>query len=324
MLNTIINTKMNSYKILIFLIFSVSLFGIISCSSQKEEENIHSNGYTFPYKIDNPDFVYRLPESLSEISGISFYKKNKIACIQDERAIIYIYDTKKEKISSKIDFGKNNDYEDIAITENTAYVLRSDGTVFKVVNIDNKKKTETIKIETPLSSKNNTEGLLFDKNSNSLLIACKSSPSINKKEKHKGFKAIYKLDLETNKLIKKPEYLINLSYIDSLSELSNLDKFVIEKSQKVKLFKYDYSFQPSGIAICPKNENNIYIISSIRKLLIVMNKEEEILDVIKLDGQIFNQPEGICFSKSGDLYISNEGKNGTGNIIKFNRIINLE
>ena len=60
------------------------------------------------------------------------------------------------------------------------------------------------------------------------------------------------------------------------------------------------------------------MISSIGKLLLTINRNGKILDIIELDKNIFNQPEGICFSKERNMFISNEGKNGGGNIVKFN------
>ena len=40
--------------------------------------------------------------------------------------------------------------------------------------------------------------------------------------------------------------------------------------------------------------------------------------VKELDEKLFRQPEGICFSPEGDMYISNEGQGGKGYILKFN------
>ena len=48
-----------------------------------------------------------------------------------------------------------------------------------------------------------------------------------------------------------------------------------------------------------------------------VNRKGKILDLQDLDTEIFSQPEGICFSPSGDLFISNEGKGRKGYILKF-------
>lgn len=304
-----------------YFLFSIVIISITSCNPQKEEKKqIAGNREkedSIPYDLMNPDIVYHLPSYLKEISGISYYKKNKIACIQDERAIIYIYDIQKKKITSKFDFGKNNDYEDIALVDDTVYILRSDGNIFKVKNIDTKRKIKTIEIETPLKKINDTEGLVYDKSTNSLLIACKESPSINTKELYKGFKAIYRFDLNNDKFIEKPEYLIDLSKLYDNNN-GSVKKLFIETAKKLNLTSGDNIFYPSGLAIPPFDDEKIYVISSIGKLLLIINRQGKILDIIELDKNIFNQPEGICFSKDGNMFISNEGKNGGGNIVKFN------
>jgi hypothetical protein len=82
------------------------------------------------------------------------------------------------------------------------------------------------------------------------------------------------------------------------------------------LVESETSFQPSGIAIHPRSEE-IYIISSVGKLLIILNREGKVLDVKEFDPAIFRQPEGICFSPEGDMYISNEGQGGKGYVLKF-------
>jgi hypothetical protein len=48
-----------------------------------------------------------------------------------------------------------------------------------------------------------------------------------------------------------------------------------------------------------------------------MKRDGSVSHIKTLDKRIFRQPEGISFSSGGDLYISNEGDNGRGNILKF-------
>ena len=65
----------------------------------------------------------------------------------------------------------------------------------------------------------------------------------------------------------------------------------------------------SRLAACVnilENMNSIYV------------WEGKVQDVKELDPKLFRQPEGICFSPIGDMYISNEGQGGKGYILKFN------
>ena len=293
----------------------VVFIALVSFCNPYSEQKLSMNNHKFVYELETPDDRFKLPSYLEEISGLSYYGKGKIACVQDEKANIYVLNLEQEKITKKYDFGDDADYEDIAIVDNTAYILRSNGQIFRVENF--KKKSRKVKrYKTTLKEKNDTEGMAFDPVSNALLITCKGSPSVKKEDKYEGYKAVYKFDLETEALIEDPHFLINLERLDSYIDRNAFTRFSIKVAKMLRLIESETSFQPSGIAIHPLN-GEIYIISSVGKLLIVMNKQGKVLNVKEMDPKIFRQPEGICFSPSGDLYISNEGQGGKGYILKF-------
>lgn len=267
------------------------------------------------YNLDNPDHRYTMPASLEEISGISWTGKGTLACIQDENGIVYCYSLEEEKVVSEVKFGKDGDYEDISVVKNTAYVLKSNGHIFRVKNF----KNDEIKVKrykTLLSNKNDAEGMVYDSSQNRLLIACKGSPSIEKENPHKGYRAVYSFDLETNQLLEEPVYLNDLHKIDSYKDQDNFTQFSSKLSKILGITDPYGNFRPSGIAIHPLTDE-IYMISSVGKLLIVLDRDGYILGVQALDPNLFRQPEGICFSPEGDLYISNEGRGGKGYVLKF-------
>ena len=65
---------------------------------------------------------------------MSYYKKDQLVCIQDEKDNIYFFDLDKGEVKKKIEFGKNADYEGIEILDNTAWVLKSNGNLYEVEN----------------------------------------------------------------------------------------------------------------------------------------------------------------------------------------------
>ena len=271
--------------------------------------------YDIGYDLENHDARYKLPEYLEEISGLSYYGKGKIACVQDEKAHIYILNLEQEKIIKRYKFGDDADYEDIAVVGKTAYILRNNGHIYRVKDFK-KKDRKVKKYKTPLKEKNDTEGIAYDPVLNALLIACKGSPSIEKENKYKGFKAIYKFDLETEELVDKPNFLVDLERLDSYIDQNAFKRLSVQVAKRLRLIESETSFQPSGIAIHPVS-GEIYIISSVGKLLIILNNKGKVMVVQELDPKIFRQPEGICFSPTGDLFISNEGQGGKGYILKF-------
>src|SRR5262249_20656543 len=79
----------------------------------------------------------KLDLKLREISGIVWDKKRDIFIAEeDEGGNVYILD-KSEALMNTFPFEANGDYEDIALVDTTAYILRSDGTIFKcLVNLN--------------------------------------------------------------------------------------------------------------------------------------------------------------------------------------------
>ncbi len=303
---------------IVILIILVS--PIFSVAQEKDERILYEMpGYNFPYHISKPDDSWKLPKTLREISGISYINENEIACIQDEKGNIYIFNFKKNEITQKIDFGENGDYEDIQIVDNDAWILKSNGTLYQAVDFLSKNEIITNKYRTPLRKENDPEGLGYDPANNNLLIACKGHPFVEDKY-GKEYKAIYDFDLEDKKLVTPPGIIIELDSIKYHLNYNTMTHLGMELLAYFDESKGDLSFQPSGISIHPIT-GNIYVIASVGNLLIVFSREGEMLSIVKLRSKYFPQPEGICFSPEAIMYISNEGKDDKGTILKFNRII---
>ena len=285
---------------LIISIFSMYLFDSNSWNYQDSFYKLKIDSHT--YNLKDPTQRWDLPNELEEVSGLSYYSKNHLACIQDEDGIFYIYDLKKNEIVRKDQFGKKGDYEGVEVIKDTAYVLKSNGEIF-YFHLKKKGIGEVKKIKTDLSKRNDAEGLGFHEGSNELLITCKEEPG-TKKVDIENSRAIYRVDLLDNKFKKKPRYIIDGKSYNKMLEEKGLSK------------KKHKPFKPSGVAVHPKN-HHIFIIGTVGKMMIILNPEGEIHDLIPLNPKIFWQPEGICFSPNGDLYISSEGRGKKGYILKF-------
>ena len=309
--------------IFIILIILVPFIQKRTCLSQKRDSIISENGnkgsdyLVLPYTLGRPLKKYKLPHCLDEISGLSFLSQNMLACIQDEKGILYVFDLEKGKVIEKLAFGEERDYEDIEVVEKNAYILQSNGTILKVKNIgDGTPKVK--KYNTRLSKKNDAEGLAYDDESNALLIACKDSPYLKKKSRTlNGKRAIYRFDLGTGKISKKPVCIIDMEDLKYHNDYFLYTKSFIGVIKRLNPLRSNINFCPSGIAIHPKTKN-LYIISSVDKMLIVLNREGQIISTNKLNKKIFKQPEGICFNSEGDLFISNEKNGSRANILMFN------
>jgi uncharacterized protein YjiK len=234
--------------------------------------------------------AWELPAVLTEVSGTAWYDTDKIAAVQDESGIIFIYDLRTKKISREIHFAGKGDYEGIAVKDNSFYVLRSDGTI---IEVDDSGKSSEHK--THLTIKNDTEGLFLDRKSNRLLVALKAADAA-----HPGKKNIYAFDLGSKKLSDQPVISIDAN-----------DPALGGKSKK------DDKLQPSDIAVHPST-GDVYVTDGANPALLVISSDGKIKERYTLDRSLFPQPEGITFAPGGTLYISSEGVKGNGKIMKVN------
>lgn len=269
-------------------LMAVSWLLLNSCGPAKKknnEERIPETGVFRGYDFARPVAKIKLPKSLKEISGLSYYKNNQLVCINDEEGRIFVYDLAQEAITEKIDFGKAGDYEGVEFVGNEVFVMKSNG---KIKAFDMLTHSER-EIDCSNPDVVEYEGLGYDIHTNSLLLATKEH--IQSKDEEK---LIYSYDLTSGRLNKR----------------FNITKDMVRGDNSKE------DFRPSGIAVHPIN-GDIYIIASQGKKLLTLTKEGVRKDLIALKDKLFTQPEGICFAPTGDLYISSEGDDKKGYILKF-------
>ena len=242
------------------------------------------------------DQRWELPGNLVEISGMAPYGAY-FACIQDEDGTIFMFNPKTGKVDREIPFGPFGDYEGIAIVGDTAWVLRSDGRLFELPQFA-RAMTAIVEYETPLSAKNNCEGLFYDRKNNRLLVSVKDKDPVGGTD----YKGIYAFDLRLKKMLMDPIYKIG-EHRDAG-----------ETSQKIKGSK-GKTVRPSEIAIHPRT-GELYVLDGPASGLLVLNEKGEIVREYALDKKDFPQAEGLIINANGDIYISNEGGKGTATILK--------
>ena len=275
---------MKNFKILFFC-----LTLLYACEPKKKSQD-KSETTTFqhvnlPYNFEEPTEKYVLPDKLKEISGLSYFKNNQLVCVNDEVGKIFIYDINEKKIVDNIPFGKNGDYEGVEVVGDEVFVLKSNGKLkgFKI--------GEAFEREIDCSEPEviEYEGLGYDPKSKRLLLVAKERvKSVDDK------KMVYAYDFDRKVLF----------------------KHIAIPQEQVTDDANGKDFKPSGIAVHPKTGQTFIIASSGKKLLVLSEKgQKEAL--ISLNPKIYRQPEGICFSPDGDLFISSEGKDGDGYILRF-------
>lgn len=239
---------------------------------------------------------WELPEQLKEISAIEWLNDTSIAAVQDEEGIIFIYDLLKKKVVQEIEFGSAGDYEGLAINDNNAYVLESNGKISIIQNYKSENRTLT-EYKTIFSVKNDMESLELDNEHDRLLVIPKERGVDSDR-----YKGVYAFSLKDKVLDEKPIFKIDMA-----------DE-VLKHHRKKKLHK---TFRPSDMAIHPQTKE-IYLLDGADAKLLILDKNGKAKSVYTLDDTLFPQPEGITFSPNGTLYLSSEGgKNSVGTITEL-------
>jgi len=301
-----INSIINNYTISVFPnrtytlgLFATSLLLLFAGCDEKTEK---INNELYPaklydeiqYDLSKPDTTFLMPRDLTEISGLTNFNDQYLLAVQDENGIVFQVNTQTGQVDRKVYFGKNGDFEGIEYVDPIVYIAKSNGDLYWFEYPLSKNKVKSDRIKTALKRQNDIEGLGFHSSDSSLVLMCKGGSA----------KSIYFFNPRTTTLDSEPVLSISVDQIRDFVTKNN-----IQTVRKVK-------FKPSGIAVHPIT-GEIFILAHTGKALLILDKQLEISSFVQLNPFRFQQPEGICFTSDGTLYISNEGKIRNGNILKF-------
>lgn len=242
------------------------------------------------YDLNNPT-IFSLPIGLAEISGIAYYPKDSsVFAIIDEAGTLFKIYLNGTGIIKKWTYDKKEDFEDIIMVDSTFYVLISNGDLESLKFSGDSIITNKSDLAGNSKKVNEFETLYHD-DSLGIILMCKECEDDQKSKvtaiKYNPDSMNYRLGL----------FSINAEQVTKLSG---------EKKLHLK---------PSAAAIHPVTKE-LYIISSVNKLLLIADKSGNVKEVYPLDPVIYKQPEGITFTPWGDLLISNEAaESGNPNIL---------
>ena len=255
-----------------------------------------TNDYDFKDASKSYEIVNRweLPVELDEVSGIHWISDSRIACIQDEDGIIFVYDLQSSKIIKQYRFAGPGDYEALSFLNGEYWVIESSGKLYNIKDLNGQEK-EVEPIELNFEYRNNIEGLAATKEGK-LLLSVKERNLDNRGD----YKGIYSFDPKTNRLEREP--VIKIQYNDPAFD-------VLRTENPRKLIR------PSDLGFNPVT-NELYVLDAEFQKLLILNSSGKIKELHLLDPEEFSQPEGICFSPSGRIFISNEDLGAPANIIE--------
>ena len=222
----------------------------------------------------------KLPDNLTEISGLAPWLKGSFLAVQDEDGKVFQLNT-DGSVTKLLSFHEKGDFEGIATTpDKTIWVLRSDGTLFEIIK--KKDDYQTTKHKLGYLKDSDSEGLCYDVETNSLLIAVKDeAPDLKNSQK-----AVYRFSLTSYELIKEPIFTIDTKRFHKVYGRS--------------------SFAPSAISLSA-DKQHYYVLSGRSQQIAVVNRSGKLVDGFNLDREEHRQPEGLKPFKTG-FFIANEGR----------------
>ena len=276
------------FKNTIVYVFILALASI-HCHSKTEKLDLKSpDGYNMRAASQ-----FKLPLELDEISGVAYYPgDSSIFAINDEKG--WLYKIKRGTGIKTWEFFKGADFEDIVLLDSVFYVLQSNGNIIRLsFSTQNTMAVQRYYFEQTGETKNEFEILYYDSTKNKLILICKDCESDKKKS------------------------LTTFSFDPSIGKYGDSTFTINVKQIAAAVGEEKLKFKPSAASINPKN-GLLYIISAINKLLVITDVNGNFKNVYKIDPGIFKQPEGITFTPSGGMIISNEAADvGVADILYF-------
>ncbi len=235
-----------------------------------------------------PGSTLLLKKSLREISGISFRSPGELIAINDELGVAFLLNPLTGDIEKR-PFGKKADYEELVYTPEGYYVLESNGNLH-LLDADNFSEQQVYYGSFPRYTE--FESMVYDPERNQLLLFCKTcgrnADTIN----------AWRFDLRTHSYLEEPAFSIPIRTIRSMGKDDTIE------------------CQPSAAGFHPLTRK-IYILASIGKVLLECAPNGKLEAVYNINGDLFQQPEAICFAPNGDMYIANEGRQSKASLLFF-------
>lgn len=263
-----------------------------------------------PFDLARPTRTFELPHELHELSAIAVLDQRTVACVQDEKGALFLFDLVLGKVVRELRFGDKGDYEGLARVGDDYYVLRSDGLLLHLAP-DGKhlRQLAVIPLGLPLPE---SEGICPDAGGKRLWIAPKEFGKQPKE--HRDDRPLFQFDLTAQQSLPEPALVLSIAAVERMALQLGVD-LPTRTTQKGKE-RVELELHFSDITVRPQT-GELYLLSSVDHLLVVVSPTGAVRHVARLDDKLLPQPESVAFLPDGDLLLGSEGGEGKARLCRY-------
>ena len=248
-----------------------------------------ASGLVAGYDFREPLRSIELPKALREVSSVAAIDDNELACLQDEKGMLYFVDLGSGRVLRRAKFGKKGDYEGLAYRDGEFWVLRSDGLILALEKDGDRYRAVR---EAKASTGNEEfEGLAIDKARGQLILAPKDRlPG----RANSSQRQLYRVDPKSLEIDRTPWRTLDFKALRDAHEAVGLEK------PRLRL---------SEVAVDPAGDR-LWLLSAVDRMLVVVDLQGNVVGQHIFTPEEMPQPEGIAFLPDGRVVLASEGVDG--------------
>ena len=267
--------------------------GVESYYIQKATNFQKEDGY---FDLGHPNAIHHLPMGITPFSDVAMLDSTQMLGLDQEAGNLFLFDLNENTITSQLSLGETK-FTDMAMVDSTVVLLDASNQVhfllppYDSLSFETAEKIDEDIVVNGACLHNSTKRLFF------------LGEAI---EKGEGLftSSIYTYNLHHRKMNETTLFDVNTSDIETFASENNITLPVINVNALGDSIS-GLQFVPSAIAVHPKT-NEIYILSSGDKSLVVYDQFGKVVNFTFLDPNVFTAPTGLTFLSNGDLLISNK------------------
>ena len=272
---------------------SLQKVGVDNYYYEKATTFLKEDGYL---NLAQSDQISLLPMGIESFSDIAFLDSTILICLQEDKSSLVLFDLYSNQVSTPININFPNKIIDFSRIDSTIILLDDQAKVYFLLPPYD---SSSLVAESNVLGNWKSTASCIHESTKRMFILSQNNFDVDNPISN----SIYTYNISKRKLNEKSLFDISLSDIEMFAIENNI---VIpqNKSSNLSDSLKQLIFIPSAMTVHPKT-NEIYILSSENKSIVVFNQFGEVQNIIFLDEKLASNPKAMTFHPSGDLLISN-------------------